>query len=83
VNYARLDSELRAFLKVLSKPTPEGNLYVPMPTTVHLLRRLNAVCAHNMLATDFQVGEVTKGFKRTSYAELKRGKVRSVKKDSK
>jgi len=28
VNYARLDEELRSFLKVLSKPTPEGNLYV-------------------------------------------------------
>ncbi len=74
MNYDRLDSELRAFLDVLSTPTEQGNLYVPMPTTVHLLRRLNAVCARNMLATDFQVGEETKGVSLTSFAELKHGK---------
>ena len=70
VNYARLDQELAAFIKVLSTPTKEGNLYVPMPTTVHLLRRLNALCAKNMTATDFQVGEETKGFRRDSYSQL-------------
>lgn len=83
MNYNKLDTELREFIKVLSTPTKEGNLYVPMPTTVHLLRRLNAMCARNMVATDFQVGEETKGFNRTSCAELCRGKSRTVKKEPK
>lgn len=71
MNYDRLDRELRDFLKVLSTPTPEGHLYVPMPTTVHLLRRLNAVCAQNMVATDFQVGEQEPGVKREGIYEFK------------
>ena len=71
MNYARLDQELEKFLKVLSTPTPEGNLYVPMPTTVWLLRRLNAVCAKNMVATDFQVGEQEKGVRREGIYEFK------------
>lgn len=71
MNYARLDKELEKFLDVLLTPTEKGDLYVPMPTTVWLLRRLNAVCARNMVATDFQVGEQENGVKRESIYEFK------------
>lgn len=72
MNYEPLDRELKKFIKVLSTPTPEGHLYVPMPTTVWLLRRLNAICAQNMIETDFQVGEEDRSAQRLSRIEVKR-----------
>jgi len=71
MNFDKLDRELERFLKVLGTPTPEGHLYVPMPTTVWLLRRLNAMCAKNMVATDFQVGEQEKGVRREGVYEFR------------
>lgn len=56
VNHTSWDDSLRSLLAHLESPDPNG-IRVPMPTTVWLLRRLNAVCARNMLRTDYHVAE--------------------------
>jgi hypothetical protein len=71
VNYSEIDDKLRQLLDILTEQLPSGKLYVPMPTTVWLLRRLNAVCARNMIATDYQVNEQEKGVQRKGIYEFK------------
>lgn len=55
--YREIDEKLTALINRLEKPAPNGNLYVPMPSTVFLLRRLNAICAKNMRATHWFVAD--------------------------
>ena len=66
--YKKIDEALETLINTLKTPTPEGHLYVPMPETVFLLRRLNALCARNMRATHWFVADEpkkpSKGIKR-------------------
>lgn len=63
VNHTSWDDSLRDLLAHLTADDPNG-VRVPMPTTVWLLRRLNAVCARNMLRADYHVAEEPKGVRR-------------------
>lgn len=56
MNYEKYDNALRELIALLeSKPEEPHAVYVPMPTTVFLLRRLNALCARNMLRSNWHV----------------------------
>lgn len=53
--YDQIDAGLKHLIEILLTPRDTGEVYVPMPSTVRLLRRANALCARNMLRCDFQV----------------------------
>lgn len=53
--YDQIDAGLKHLIEILSTPRDTGEVYVPMPSTVRLLRRANALCARNMLRSNFDV----------------------------
>lgn len=71
MNYSEIDDKLRQLLDILGENLPGNKVYVPMPTTVWLLRRLNAMCAKNMIGTNYQVDEQEKGVRREGIYEFK------------
>lgn len=54
--YDQIDAGLKHLIEILSTPREKpGEVYVPLPSTVRLLRRANALCARNMLRSKFEV----------------------------
>lgn len=53
--YDQIDEALAHLIDILSTDRQDRKVYVPAASTVKLLRRANALCARNMLATDFYV----------------------------
>jgi hypothetical protein len=59
--YDQINEALDHLISILTTQRNDNKVYVPDPSTVRRLRQANALCARNMIATDFYVESGTQG----------------------